>query len=244
MSTRLLRPPFTRGIALGAVALTVAGLTLASPAQEARERGEGRSFDPQDFVERLMQNDANGDGVLSRAEVPERLAERLFAADANGDDALDRDELTAFMETTGFGRGRGPGGPEGRGGEPGGPASFEQAMEGINRTMRGLNRSDFNAETRDEDLARVGAIEAALVAAKSRLDEVAMAPRAKARYGDDERAFRDAMRASLIAAIGTTLRLETAIAAGDAEGVKEQLEVLGDAEDAAHEVFRPERERR
>jgi hypothetical protein len=41
--------------------------------------------------------DADGDGVLTRAELQTRAVERLGRADANGDGGLDREELVALM---------------------------------------------------------------------------------------------------------------------------------------------------
>jgi hypothetical protein len=41
--------------------------------------------------------DADGDGVLTRAELQARAVERLGRADANGDGGLDRQEIVALM---------------------------------------------------------------------------------------------------------------------------------------------------
>lgn len=88
-------------------------------------RGDGRrggpGGDPQQFVDRYLEVDANNDGKLTLDEVPERMLPMLRGGDANGDGAIDKEELRAIAEKGGgrFGRGgRGPerGGPDGPGG--------------------------------------------------------------------------------------------------------------------------------
>lgn len=50
--------------------------------------GGGRGFDP-------FQNDADGDGKLSREEAPERMRENFDEIDTNQDGFIDKDELEA-----------------------------------------------------------------------------------------------------------------------------------------------------
>lgn len=85
-----------------------------------------------DFLARLMENDKNNDGKLTKDELPEPMQRILERADANGDGALDKAEIDAmaarFQQGAG-GRGGvgggqgGPGGPGrgGPGGQPGTP---------------------------------------------------------------------------------------------------------------------------
>ncbi|QEG33962.1 EF-hand domain-containing protein [Bythopirellula goksoeyrii] len=76
------------------------------------QRGPGG--DPNQFVDRMMENDLNGDGLLTPDEVPEQMARMLTGADLNADGAIDREELGQAMQAM---RGRGgPGGPGGFGG--------------------------------------------------------------------------------------------------------------------------------
>jgi multidrug efflux pump subunit AcrA (membrane-fusion protein) len=76
------------------------------------------------FVSRFMQNDADGDGKISRDEVPERARSYVDfdTLDKDGDGLLDRSELSAGMQQ----RGSGPGGrAPGAGGPPGGAGRGE-----------------------------------------------------------------------------------------------------------------------
>jgi tRNA-Thr(GGU) m(6)t(6)A37 methyltransferase TsaA len=73
-------------------------------------RGGPGGFDG-NFVERVMSFDANGDGKVSKEEMPERMRERLLQrADTNGDGAIDKEEINKFAEQMGRGPGRGQGG--------------------------------------------------------------------------------------------------------------------------------------
>lgn len=50
---------------------------------------------PERMAERLMERDANGDGVISGDEIPQFLRQRLDHIDANGDGNIDREEALA-----------------------------------------------------------------------------------------------------------------------------------------------------
>ncbi len=54
-------------------------------------------FNPQAMIDRLMQNDKNGDGKLSKDELPDRMARMLTVADTDKDGALSKQEITAAM---------------------------------------------------------------------------------------------------------------------------------------------------
>jgi len=62
---------------------------------ERGERGKRGLKDPAKMVERF---DANGDGKLALAELPERAQDRFADADANKDGFLSGDEIKARME--------------------------------------------------------------------------------------------------------------------------------------------------
>ena len=81
--------------------------------------GGGRGFggNPQAFVDRMLENDKDKDGKVTRDELPERWQRMLEFADQNNDGALDKSELEAMSQR--FGR-RGRGGFGGRGGREGG----------------------------------------------------------------------------------------------------------------------------
>jgi hypothetical protein len=72
----------------------------------------GRGGDPAQFVARIMENDADGDGRLSADEIPERMRSNLDSVDSNSDGVVDRDEVTAMVASFGE-RGRGNSNGEG-----------------------------------------------------------------------------------------------------------------------------------
>lgn len=70
---------------------------------------------PGQFVDRLMENDANDDGKLSKDEVPERMQQGFDRLDSNSDGFIDRSELEEMSRRFQ----RGPGGRPGGAGGPG-----------------------------------------------------------------------------------------------------------------------------
>lgn len=72
-----------------------------------------RTIAADDLVERLMGFDKNGDGKVTRDELPERMHALIEQGDRNNDGALDRDEMRRLSE-------RGPQGKDGgpKGGFP------------------------------------------------------------------------------------------------------------------------------
>ena len=85
---------------------------------EGRREGRpgGGGANPGNMVDTLMGFDADKNGKLTKAEVPERMQGLFDRADVNKDDVLTRDELTKVSAAP-----RGEGGPGGRQGGPGGP---------------------------------------------------------------------------------------------------------------------------
>jgi hypothetical protein len=62
-------------------------------------RGEGgRGGRGGDFVERMMANDKNKDGKLTKEELPERMQSMFDRVDANKDKEIDKAELTKMAE--------------------------------------------------------------------------------------------------------------------------------------------------
>ena len=78
---------------------------------------------PADMVARIMSNDKNGDGKVTKEELPEAMRRILDRADTNKDGAIDKAEAQAMTERIRSGRGGRPGGSgrdRGRGQRPGG----------------------------------------------------------------------------------------------------------------------------
>ncbi|HSH94786.1 MAG TPA: EF-hand domain-containing protein [Roseimicrobium sp.] len=71
-----------------------------------------------DFVARLLQNDKNGDGKISKDELPEQMQRIIERGDKNGDGALDKTELEALAKTFSQGRTQGQGQGQGGGQRP------------------------------------------------------------------------------------------------------------------------------
>jgi len=86
----------------------------AAPTRAGLSEGTQGPGDRRDPFERF---DADEDGKLTKAELPEKAAKALMAADANGDEAITRDEFQKGRENgtlrppegTGPGEGSGPG---------------------------------------------------------------------------------------------------------------------------------------
>jgi len=82
------------------------------PGGRGRPGGVGRPS-PADFAARIMGNDKNGDGKVTKNELPEFLQRILDRADTNKDGAIDKAEAKKMAERFGGGRrpsgaGRGP----------------------------------------------------------------------------------------------------------------------------------------
>lgn len=215
------------------------GVQPARQGQPGREGQPGRQFDPAQMIERLMQQDANGDGKLSREEVAGGPGERMFErADTNKDGYLDRAELEANFAARQPGR---EGGPAVEG-APGAAMTFEGGMSQAGRAMRRLGRSEFAAATRDGDLAALEQVQVGLVMAKQHLATVEMSEAARAKFGENKAAYQMAMRESLVKSIRETLELELAIAAGDSAKATAARARLIELRDAAHDLFQTEEE--
>jgi len=98
------------------------GAPEGGPGGERGERGErgGRSAGAGGMMERIMSQDKNQDGKLSKDEVDERMLPMFDRLDANSDGSIDKSEIEAAAARMGGGRsGRGgPGGNQGGGQRP------------------------------------------------------------------------------------------------------------------------------
>jgi len=75
---------------------------------------------PEQFIERVMKADEDGDGAISKDEAPERLLRAFDRIDADGNGSIEKSELEEMAKRFGERRGRGRRGEERPG--DGGPA--------------------------------------------------------------------------------------------------------------------------
>jgi Spy/CpxP family protein refolding chaperone len=130
---------------------------LASPAPPAARGGRGggrggfpggRGLSAEQIVERIMSFDKNGDGKVTKDELPERMQDLIAKGDANKDGALDRDEVKKLAADLARGRGvRGFG--AGRFPPPGG-----FGPGGVERALADLKLSDKTKEEKAEAVVK------------------------------------------------------------------------------------------
>jgi Ca2+-binding EF-hand superfamily protein len=95
--------------------------------------GPGGQFgDPNQMIDRLMQNDKNGDGKLTADELPGQMAQQMIRdGDKDGDGALSKVEITQAMQEMQNRMQNGPGGFQGGPGNfQGGPGAFQGGATG------------------------------------------------------------------------------------------------------------------
>lgn len=243
-------------IALALVSTTLSANCFAQqdgtfPPQGPGGRGEGQQgerprapVDPQQFIDRMMQNDANGDGMLSKDELPPQLAERLMArADTNKDGMLDKGELEAAAQSGAMGAGRGAPREGGRvaprEGGPEGAMNVEGAMKQMNRAYKALGNSAFDESSRATDLGMIQALQSAIVAAKGGAARLPMSEAAKAKFGDDRARFDAEFRGMMLDALIASIELEKAVLEGNGASAKAGVAKLHELEEKGHELFQP-----
>lgn len=140
----------------------------------------------------------------------------------------------------GTGQNPGAGRPGARGGAGALPPNFEQGMKQAGRGFRALKASALDAATRDADLAAVQALQTGLLASKGVASTVPMSPSAKQKFGDDETAYRAALRRDLIKALRQSFDLEDAILEGKTDAAKASMAKLEEKQESGHTLFQSE----
>jgi hypothetical protein len=207
-----------------------------------------RGGDPAQAIERMMAADANGDGKLSRDEMPEQMAVRIFdRADTNKDGFVDKIEIEIIVKEGGLrggqgaGQGAGQGGGQGAGGAGrGGAPSFEGSMKQANRGFQALNKSALDASTLTADLASVQTLQMGLVGSKGGIAGVKMSDAAKAKFGEDTAKYQSELRRQILDVIMISFDIEKAILNGDTAAAKASVKKLHDAEESGHSLFQNE----
>ncbi len=221
------------------VAVAASGLVggivsgLAQPERPGGGPG-GFQMDPESFADRMLERDADGDGMLSRDEMPGQFGDRLFAADADGDGKLSRAELVTAAERRG--------GQGGRGGGANFDASFHDQMETLGRLSRGLRRSAFDAQSRESDLDVAHRLQAAILSAKGQVASVPMSPQAKEHFGGDQSRYELEFRLAMIDTLRDALALERAILQGNSAEAKESVQAILAQRNEGHDLYQADEE--
>ena len=120
--------------------------------------------------------------------------------------------------------------------------AFEEHMSAAGGALRRLGRAEFKPGDRKRDLGFVSALQGAVVGAKHELESVPMAEAGRAKYGNDEAAYRKAFRLKLMSALKETLTLERAVLDGDAGAARASVKKLVGIRNSGHDLFQPEEE--
>ena len=195
--------------------------------QGGGQGGQRPRMDPTQMLERM---DANGDGKLSKDEVPPQLAERMFDnADTNKDGFLDKAELEAMAKAAPQ-RGQGGQGGQGgqRGGQAGAPMNLEGAMKQMNGAYKALKASAFDAASKGADLEAAQRLQMAAIGAKGGVGSLRMTDAASKQYGGDKAAFEAAYRRKMIETAKVAIDIELAILDGKADAAKALVAKLHD----------------
>jgi len=241
-----MRKRTTAVLSLVPVVALFAGAGFVQPESQAPGRRGGQPADPGAFVDRIMQQDANGDGKVSREEMGEGPGARIFeGADANTDGFLDKAEIEKFFsERRGGGNRQGqPQAPGvGPAAAPGAPASFHDSMEQAGRALRRLRRSEFNAESQMGDLEGIQAVQRALLDAKAAYMTAEVSEAAKAEFKGENDKLRAALRLNLARGLQAALDAEVAVLEGNSEAAAAAMKKLQEVRDQGHERFEPTEE--
>ena len=227
------------------VAFLAANPALAQEGPPNRPERQEREFSPEQFVERMMAADTDGDGKLSREEMPERFGRLFDRADGDSDGFLSRAELGVFAaDRQGARR---PGSQPGRpaAGRPGQPEArpepseeaFEDHMGQAGRELRVLRRSAMDDESIESDLQAAEGLVAALQGAKTHASAVPMSAAAKDKFGDDTKAYHRAMRIAMIRVLREALAMELALLEGKGSDAKTHLAKAREIQGEAHGLF-------
>lgn len=125
--------------------------------------------------------------------------------------------------------------------------SFHDHMENAGRSFRGLGRAMRGAgaaEAADPAMLwrSLDMLQVSLAGAKSRIEEVEMSEAAKAKFGEDRKAYHQAIRVELHTVIKESLALEEALIKGDTAAAEQSARKLGDLQRDAHTLFQPKEE--
>jgi soluble cytochrome b562 len=207
----------------------------------------GRDGNQEMITKRMMRADTDKDGRVSREEATTGNGNGRFftQADADGDGYVTRVEVIAFVETRMGDR------PTGRGGDmqrapQNSPAAakpvdpreaFNEAMEVSGRALRSIRRAKFDAISMQNDLKAIRTLQTSLMTAKQYCAAVPMSDAAKAKFGNDEKAYQAAFQIDMIKAMLAALQIEKAALEGNAAGAKAAVKTVVKIRSDSHDLF-------
>ncbi len=219
-------------IVLATVGLGLVG--IAAIAQAQNQRG-GMT------AERLMQFDADKNGSLTRDELPARLAKRVFdEIDSDGDGTATAAEVNAFVEGQNKTADRDHASASDETNAEAAKddaAIFSESMGDLNRILRALFSSPYDATSIDTDLETIDELQDALVRAKQSCAGVPMAGAAVREFENDHKAYALAFRKALHKTLAESVELEAAVLEGDTDKAKSHVQALLQFRNKGHELF-------
>lgn len=218
----------------------VASVGVAQPEGRPQRPDSLQPAGADQWISRMMQRDADGDGKLSKAEMADTpLAANFDRMDTNSDGFIDRAEIETMLAE----RANRPNRPgAGQPAAEGEVATFDANMSQAGRALRRLGRSEFTAESRAADLAAVQQLQSALTAAKAQIETVPMSTAAKERFGDDQATYQTEFRVHLIKALQEALAIDLAVTQGNAAAATAARVRLQEVQSRAHDLFEEEDE--
>lgn len=120
----------------------------------------------------------------------------------------------------------------------GGADAIDRYMHDIDKALDRIEKVVGDPAKLDTTLKQIARLQTALVKSKTAAADIPMSTAAKAKYGDDEAAYRRDILMLFVDTLGQAVALEAAVLNGDAAAAKAALEKIDELEDRGHDEFR------